>query len=208
MSLAYRISEYNRDRKWNTFLKEIVPTPEIRILDVGFSDEEHSRTDNYIEKHYPYQERLTALGVEVPVHFKARYPAVIAVHYSGGVFPFENQCFDVAWSNAVIEHVGDRQQQILFLKEIKRVAKRCFVTTPNKYFPIEVHTRTPLLHFLPKAVFDRYLIAVGQAWAAGDYMNLLSLNDIKTLLAEANITDYRVICNRLAGFTVDFVLLF
>jgi len=78
-------------------------------LDVGFSEEEFSGTDNFLERHYPYPEMITALGVDVPVTFRDRYPSVTAVHYKGGVFPFEDNQFDVAWSNAVLEHVGDRE---------------------------------------------------------------------------------------------------
>lgn len=208
MSLAYKISAYNRRRKWMLFLQTIAPTPEMRVLDIGFSENECSSTDNFIEKHYPYPERLTALGIEIPVTFKTRYPKVTAIHYNGGIFPFEDKTFDVAWSNAVIEHVGDRDKQILFIKEIKRVSMKAFITTPNIFFPVEVHTRTPLLHYLPKKVFDRYLILTGQGWAAGEYMHLLSHNDIKILLADAGISEYKIINNRLAGITLDFVVLF
>ncbi|MCM8813529.1 MAG: class I SAM-dependent methyltransferase [Candidatus Omnitrophica bacterium] len=208
MSLAYRISKFNRDRKWNLFLQEFSPTPTLRVLDIGFSENEYSSTTNYLEKHYPYQNMLTALGVDTPVKFKDRYPSVNAVHYDGGLFPFENKAFDVAWSNAVIEHVGNRDRQLQFLREIKRVAHRGYITTPNKYFPVEVHTRTPLLHYLPKAVFDKYLTFIGKKWAAGEYMHLLSLNDIKLLLADAGIAEFKVIKNRIAGIAMDFVILF
>ncbi len=61
------------------------------------------------------------------------------------------------WSNAVLEHVGTRDDQLLFLREVRRVGRRVFLTTPNRHFPVEVHTRTPLLHWLPKPVFERYL---------------------------------------------------
>lgn len=208
MSLAQRISKFNRDRKWNTFLKEISPTPTMRVLDIGFSEDEHSSTDNYIEKHYPYQNMLTAISIDIPVKFRERYPNVCAVHYDGGLFPYEEKVFDVAWSNAVIEHVGNRDKQLAFLKEIKRVSNRAFITTPNRYFPVEVHTRTPLLHYLPKAIFDKYLTLIGKRWASGDYMHLLSLNDMKSLLTDAGVANFRILKNRLAGFAIDFVILF
>ncbi|KKO20953.1 MAG: class I SAM-dependent methyltransferase [Candidatus Brocadia sp.] len=204
MSLAHRVSKYNRDRKWRAFLKEISPSPILRVLDIGFSENEYSGTDNYIEKHYPYPNMLTALGIDAPIKFKERYPSVNSVQYNGAKFPFEDKAFDVTWSNAVIEHVGSRDKQLLFLKEIKRVSRRAFFTTPNKYFPVEVHTRTMLLHYLPKIVFDKYLNLIGKTWASGDYMYLLSLNTLKSLLADAGINEYRIVKNRIAGFTMDF----
>ena len=208
MSLAYTVSAYNRQRKWDLFLSEIHPTPAMRVLDVGYSAQEHSNTDNFIEKHYPYPRQLTALGVDEPTDFACRYPEVKVVQYDGVDFPFDNGSFDVCWSNAVIEHVGNHDRQVKFLAEIARVAKTAFVTTPNRFFPIEVHTRTPLLHYLPDSVFHRYLCLIGKSWAAGDYMELLSLNDIKSIATEAGIENLRIVKNHLLGFTLHFVMLF
>jgi len=208
VSLAYKVSAWNRSRKWNLFLKQFSLSKELRVLDVGFSESEYSVTDNYIEKHYPYPENLTALGVDAPTRFTKRYPLVTAVQYDGKRFPFGDKEFDIGWSNAVIEHVGEHDDQLLFLKEIKRVCKRAFITTPNRYFPVETHTRTPFLHYLPKNLFDMYLCRVGQEWATKDYMHLLSRGDIKKLLSLAGITDYSIHENKMLGFTLDFVLTF
>ena len=208
MSFAHKISKFNRDRKWGLFINEMSPKENMRVLDIGFSENEYSNTDNYIEKYYPYRNMLTALGIDTPISFKERYPEVCVVQYDGGRFPFEDKLFDIAWSNAVIEHVGMRDRQLMFLKEINRVSKRAFITTPNKYFPVEVHTRTPFLHYLPKSVFDKYLTLIGKGWASGEYMYLLSLGEIKALLADAGIVEFEIIKNRMAGFVIDFVIIF
>jgi SAM-dependent methyltransferase len=208
VSIARTVSNFNRRRKWKSFLELIDPAPGMRVLDVGYADYEFSETDNFIEKHYPYPAMLTALTIEHPVNFESRYPQAKCVQYDGRRFPFRNSSFDVCWSNAVIEHVGDRNDQLMFLKEIKRVARRAMITTPNRYFPIEVHTRTPFLHLLPRRMFDSYLRSVGKQWATGSYMNLLSLAEIKALLREAGIVDPTIIKNRLMGFSLDFVIVF
>jgi len=202
-----RVSHWNRHRKWRLLEREMPPRPEYKVLDVGYSDEEYSITDNYIEKHYPYPDMLTALGVEDPRKFSERYPKIKAVMYDGYTFPFDDLAFDFVWSNAVVEHVGDRSAQLHFLREIHRVGRRAFVTTPNRFFPVEVHTRTPILHFLPKSIFDTYLRLVGKSWAAGSYMRLLSRRELTSLLAEAGVQDYKIHRNRLLGFTLDYVIL-
>lgn len=207
MSLAYRISAWNRERKWELFLAQVSPTPAMTVLDVGFSDEEYSPTDNYIEKHYPYPQRLTALGTDTPQQFKRRYPHVAALKYDGSRFPFADKQFDVCWSNAVLEHAGRAARQVEFLREVRRVSRRAFITTPNRNFPVEVHTRTPLLHFLPKHAFDCYLRSTGRAWATGDHMHLLTERDLRARLSGAGFADYRLVRDRLLGFTVDFVVL-
>jgi SAM-dependent methyltransferase len=208
MSFAEKVSAFNRSRKWNIFLSEFPPNSSTRLLDVGFNAIEYSSVDNYVEKHYPFPEQVTALGVDSPEAFSKRYPRVRAVRYDGNTFPFGDKDFDVCWSNAVIEHVGDEAKQLLFLQEIRRVAKRGFITTPNKMFPIEVHTRTPFLHWLPKSVFDKFLRMTGRKWAAGNYMHLLTSGKLERLLSRAGIEDYKIIRNRLFGFTLDFVVVF
>ena len=206
MSFAYQISAFNRRRKWRRFVELFQPTSELRVLDVGYSDEEYSENDNFLEKHYRWPEQITALGIETPNQFRARYPQVDVVQYDGRDFPFDDNEFDVCWSNAVIEHVGNRERQLKFLSEINRVSKAAYITTPNRFFPIEVHTRMPLLHFLPKPMFDGYLKCVGMDWAAGDYMHLMSRRDLTRLLTAAGISGYDLYQNRLGPFVLDFVV--
>jgi SAM-dependent methyltransferase len=231
MSLAYKVSGWNRNRKWQTFLNNVKTQPNFQILDVGFSEEEYSETDNFLEKHYPHLENITALCLETPEAYlhgrknseleipesvimekkkqaSSRYPQLSIVTYNGKQFPFSDKTFDVCWSNAVLEHVGDEEEQINFLKEIKRVAKVAYITTPNRYFPIEVHTHIPFLHYLPKKIFDKYLHQIGRGWAADEYMYLLSLGDLRRRLKAAGITKYKIFKNRLFFFAMDFSVVF
>jgi len=206
LRIAERFSAYNRARKWRRFTSEFAITPRTRTLDVGFNETEYSAVDNFIERHYPFPEMLTALGMDEPVQFRHRYPRVNAIRYDGARFPFEDRSFDVCWSNAVIEHVGDFQRQVSFLREIKRVSKSFYVTTPNRHFPIEVHTRLPFLHWLPKRAFDRLLPAFGKAWAAGEYMHLLSIRDIHKVCRAAGVHGYQIRANRLGGMVLDYAI--
>jgi len=203
---AYAISGWNRRRKWRAFQQAMPVGPDVELLDVGYSEREFSATDNFIEKHYPHPERITALGIEEPAEFCRRYPAVKVVQYDGSTFPFDDDAFDVVWSNAVVEHVGSREAQVKFLHEVARVGRQAWVTTPNRYFPVEVHTRRLLLHWMPKEWFDDYLRRHGDGWAAGTYMRLLWAKEIRRLLAEAGVAQYRIVRNRVGPFTLDFVV--
>ncbi|MDR0714064.1 MAG: hypothetical protein LBF89_07400 [Bacteroidales bacterium] len=99
---AESISLNNRKRKYDLFIRQLQPTSDNKILDVGFSNEEWLSGDNYLEKHYPYPHRITALGVCAFDLFQKRYPQVTAVRYDGKIFPFPDNSFEIGWSNAVI----------------------------------------------------------------------------------------------------------
>lgn len=202
-----RASDYNRERKYRLFLKIFQPDKNSKILDVGAAEKEWRDTSNLLEKRYLYPENITALGVDNFEQFNARYPKVKIVKYGGGPFPFKDNSFDFCWCNAVIEHVGDRDQQAKFLKEISRVAKRAFVTTPNRYFILESHSRVILLHYLPRDLFNRILKITGNSYP-GHLIHLLGFNDIIRLLRECKLKDYEIIRNKLLGLTIDFVIKF
>jgi SAM-dependent methyltransferase len=207
MGIAERVSAFNRKRKWECFVSEFPISPSARTLDVGFTEKEYSSVDNFIERNYPYPEMLTGLGIDDPIQFSSRYPKVKAIRYDGKTFPFDDRSFDICWSNAVIEHVGGFDRQVEFLKEIRRVSKSFYITTPNRHFPIEVHTRIPFLHWLPKPLFDSILPLFNKQWASGDYMHLLTLFDIWKVLKAAGIEHYQVRANRIFGLTLDFVII-
>jgi len=82
MKIAVRISKFNRRRKWEIFIKQFEFDNETEILDVGFNNVEDSQVDNYLEKVYPYSEKITAWGVDSSELFKAKYPKVNAVIYN------------------------------------------------------------------------------------------------------------------------------
>jgi Methyltransferase domain len=68
----------------------------------------------------------------------------------GRALPFRDGAFDVVFSNSVIEHVGDAQSQQRFACEVMRVGRAYWVQTPNRWFPVEQHLLTPVVHWLPR----------------------------------------------------------
>ena len=157
MRLADTVSLRSRKRKLELFLDELQPTPQTTVLDVGadelaFGEGDGCGTLNFFEELYPWPERITALGLQDGSGFQARYPDVRYVQGDACALPFADGEFDVVFSNAVIEHVGGRERQRLLVTEALRVGRSVFLTTPNRQFPLEVHTRLPLVHWLPDRV--------------------------------------------------------
>jgi hypothetical protein len=135
-------------------------------------------TDNFFEAHYPWPERITAVGNTELDRFAAAFPRVRAVRSDGRDLPFERGAFDLGFSNAVIEHVaGGRDGQRQFIGELCRVSRRVFVTTPNRFFPLDPHTLLPFVHWMASGErrsrllrargFDDVLDPLGPAALAG-----------------------------------------
>jgi SAM-dependent methyltransferase len=150
----------SRERKLQLFLDLLQPGPETTVLDVGVTDAPFGAgsTDNFFEALYPWPEQVTGVGRTELDRFAAAFPQVRAVRADGRDLPFANAEFDLGFSNAVVEHVaGGREGQRQFVHELCRVAQRVFVTTPNRRFPLEVHTLLPFVHWLPKGPRERLL---------------------------------------------------
>lgn len=100
------------------------------------------------------------------------------VKTDGEGLPFQDESFDVAVSNHVIEHVSDRG---LHVNEIHRVLKKggiVYLATPNKYAFIEPHFKLPFLSMLPRNIAAHYLKFIkGKEWDVFP----LSYDDIQNL---------------------------
>jgi SAM-dependent methyltransferase len=187
MRLVDAVSLRSRRRKLRLLLDELQPTAATTVLDVGVDEvgfgaeggQSGCGTHNFFEEHYPWPDRITALGLHDGTRFRRRYPGVAYVQGDACALPFPDGSFDVVYSNAVIEHVGDLGRQRLFVEEALRVGRRVFLTTPNRWFPIEVHTRLPLVHWLPQAAAGRAYDLTGRGWARENH--LLGSNDLREL---------------------------
>ena len=170
MRLTDAISLRSRRRKFALFMETMAPSAETTVLDVGADDSafgEHERcgTLNFFEQLYPWTGQITALGLNEGTRFRESFPDARYVRGDALTMPFADGEFDIVFSNAVIEHVGGREQQRRFVEESLRVARRAFVTTPNRWFPVEVHTRLPLVHWLPDPLAHRVYDLARKPWA-------------------------------------------
>lgn len=178
MPFVDAVSLRSRRRKLELLLELLAPTSETSVLDVGVDEvslgdaggESGCTTHNFFEEEYPWPSRITALGLHDGHRFRERYPRIPYVQGDACALPFDDDAFDIVFSNAVIEHVGGRERQELFVREALRVGRRVFLTTPNRWFPIEVHTRLPLVHWLPSAAAGRVYERVGKGWARENHL--------------------------------------
>ena len=188
-SIAERFLVAARERIYQDFMARMQPALSDRILDVGVSDVINNGA-NVLERAYPQQDKITACGIGHGRDFQAAFPAADYVRIEPNVrLPFDDNSFEIATSNAVLEHVGSFGHQILFVRELCRVAQRVFISVPNRYFPIEHHTALPIAHYEDNMFQIACRISGKSEWAKEENLILMTRKHLWRLAAgiEKNI---------------------
>jgi hypothetical protein len=208
-SLPTRIAKRQRQQMFNRCLGSLSPASEQTILDVGVTNDRLHDHSNYFEAWYPHKSRITAAGLEDASFLEELYPGLRFVQANALDLPFADASYDFVHSSAVIEHVGSHQNQTAFLRELWRVARRgIFVTTPNRWFPIEVHTVLPLVHYLPPAMFRAILRRLGRDFFAQEAnLNLMSGATLADAARAGGIGDFRIETVSLMGWPSNLLLI-
>ena len=194
-----------REKMYKIFIEKFKPAADTKILDVGVTCDYANASSNYFEQYYPFKEQITCVGTEDAAWLEERYPGLRFVRISpNDKLPFKDKQFDISLSNAVIEHVGSTCNQKKFVSELLRVSKVVFVTTPNRWFPIETHTMLPFLHFLPVAWWRKSLAVLGYGYySLEENLNLLDKRSLPKLFpADVSI---EVIGVKTLGFISNLV---
>ena len=180
-----------RKKIFKTFMETMKPTRQTRILDVGVTPDTTLPDSNFFEKLYPHKATLVSTSIEDISCLKKEYSGITFIQTEKKSLPFCDNAFDIVFCSAVLEHVGERPAQINFLKELLRVSKRFFITTPNRQFPVEFHTFLPFIHWLPQPLHQNILERLGMPfWAKTKNLNLLSPQTIPPMFppcTEVNI---------------------
>jgi len=207
-SLAVRIATWQRRNMYVRFVEDCGVTSYDSILDLGVTSDRSYTSSNYLEAWHPHKERITAAGIDDASFLEAQYPGVRFVYANGLNLPFPDQSFEVVHSSAVLEHVGAASNQAAYVLECTRVARKAvFLTTPNRWFPVEFHTLLPLVHWLPKRNFRWLLRRVGMDFFADEgNLNLLSRRELERLVTERDSFDFRVSSVALLGWPSNLLL--
>jgi SAM-dependent methyltransferase len=156
--------------------------PEERILDVG------AGRGGALER-FNTTNPITAVDV-APLEDGWLSQQNVEVKVADGTnLPFGDGEFPVAFSSSVIEHIP-KDLQPAFAAEIRRVGRRYFVQTPNRYFPIEPHYQLPLFQFLPertRRALNRRFTLGWRERGSWEEANLLSAGDLRRLFPDAEI---------------------
>ncbi|MEJ2405114.1 MAG: methyltransferase domain-containing protein [Candidatus Thiodiazotropha sp.] len=122
----------------------------VNIVDIGGTE----KYWNIVHREFLEEFRVKITIINLPGRsLPDNYGPFTFIHGDGcEMSAFDTNSFDIAHSNSVIEHIGDWSKMVVFSNELKRVAKKYFIQTPNYWFPIEPHCMTPFFHWLPKPI--------------------------------------------------------
>ena len=190
--IASWLSATARAKMFARFVEIMKPSSCDSVLDLGVTCDSTRFESNYFEALYPWKKQITCAGTEDGSHLEPFVSKFVRVK-AGEKLPFKDKQFDITFSSATIEHVGGISEQREFVQEISRVSKSFFITTPNRWCPMEFHTSLPLIHFLPAKIYRRILPLIGMTyWSKEENLNLLSKKDIAKMGAGTTIEDVKL----------------
>jgi Methyltransferase domain len=152
-------------RAWiyQRFWETMQPTAEMRVADFGVSGRRDGRNRLHFELAYPWRHQVTAIGraEEQAGWYAEELPGLTFLEADLRSIPLPDNYFDIGICNAVVEHAGTYDEQLALVREVCRVSRSVMFTTPNKSFPVEVHTFVPFAHWLPDQQFRAVLRTLG-----------------------------------------------
>jgi ubiquinone/menaquinone biosynthesis C-methylase UbiE len=178
------------------------------VLDVGSSPSDLKSENMFLKKFIKYK-KLTCFSNQDLKPIKKKFINFFYVVGDARNMKFKDNSFDLVHSNATIEHVGSDKMQLKFLSECLRVSKKfVFITTPNKYFPVDFHTKIPFLHWLPHNIYNFILKLLGDNFFRyKKNLNLISFKKMNLYCKKLKIQNYDIIFHNFLFLKSNIILI-
>ena len=177
-------------------------------LDIGTTSDDKNASSNIVIKNIKNIDKFKCISDQMvnSNFFNKKLKKSITEEFS------ENELYefssDLVISNATIEHVGGELKQKKMIENIIKLTKKIFIiTTPNRFYPIELHSKIPLIHWFPKSTYRKILKFLGLSFYANEEnLNLLSANELKKMLNNQKIT-YEIKFIKLMFFKSNIIII-
>ena len=206
--LLNKILLENRERILNIFFNEINYNDEISLLDIGTTANIDKNHNLILQKTLKNKNIVCLSNQDCSILQKRNKNIKNVIIGDGRNTMLQNNSFDIAHSNATIEHVGSFESQVSFVREMLRISKEsAFIQTPNKFFPIDFHTVLPFVHWLPKKIHRKILKFLKlDFYSKEENLNLLTIKELKKICEILNIKKYKILKYKLFFLTSNLIL--
>jgi hypothetical protein len=181
-----------RKKRFENFVRILNISKADRIIDIGGYEQ--------IWEGSGLEKQVTLLNLKFPEKKNSKFNNVEGD--ACNMKMIADKSFDVAFSNSVIEHVGNFQRQKDFASEVIRVSSRYWIQTPYKYFPIEPHVLFPFFDLLPMQI--KKMVALNWKYSHFRRLNmdvmdelsrlrLLTRKEMKTLFSGSSIYSEKIL---------------
>lgn len=195
-----------RRRRMKRFYQIFNPSRGTRVLDIGGAPNTW-----LVESRYKTAFPVTLVNLRFPDRHLLTDDRFTAVEGEATHLPFADSNFDIAFSNSVIEHMTTWERQQAFASEARRVARKLWIQTPARSFPIEPHLLTPFFQYFPSSLqarMARYFTLWGLLTKPSKLevqemlcdIRLLTYQEMKRLFPDCSIIKERVL-----GITKSYV---
>jgi ABC-type sugar transport system ATPase subunit len=178
------------------------------VLDVGTTSDEQNTSSNLIVKSLTNVSEFHSISDQkiTSSFFKKTLQKSITENFSEK--EIKKLRSDLVVSSATIEHVGNNNNQKMMLSNMIKLSKNIIIiTTPNRFHPVDFHTKIPFIHWLPKTIHRKILKFLNLSfYSKEDNLNLLSKSDFIQLAKDENIT-YEFKYIRLLGFISNLIFI-
>ncbi|QDZ27478.1 methyltransferase domain-containing protein [Noviherbaspirillum sp. UKPF54] len=205
---VYKIfQDYFRPRRKRAFMKLF---PEVAsgapVVDLG-------GTAGWWKEDFPESVDISIVNIDDDHREEVTQSGFKFFRTDGRSLPFADKEFHLAFSNSVIEHVGDLGDQKRFAHEAMRCGRKLYLQTPNKWFPVEPHLMTAFIQWLPFKMSRRLLryfslwglVAKPSQKQIDEFLRttrLLSRSELKQIFPTAQIKEEKFL-----GMTKSFIVL-
>lgn len=205
---VYKIfQDYFRPRRKRAFMQRF---PDVAagapVLDIG-------GTAGWWKEDFPKNINISIVNIDDDHRQEVTESGFAFFQTDGRSLPFADHQFSLAFSNSVIEHVGDFQDQKRFAQEAMRCGRNLYLQTPNKWFPVEPHLMTAFIQWLPFKLSRRLLryfslwglVAKPSQKQIDEFLRttrLLTRSELKHLFPNAQIEEEKFL-----GLTKSFVVI-
>jgi SAM-dependent methyltransferase len=196
----FSLGNWFRDRRFLFFEKKVteliesgqLQTP-VRILDIGGAD------SFWINRGWGNNPNfhITLVNLDFSPTPEKYSNLVKVIGDATDLNQYSAEDFDIVFSNSVIEHLYNKENQIKMANECRRIGKRYFVQTPNRYFFIEPHYLLPFFQFLPRklrvTILTKTPLSRGKRWNAKyarqyvDEIRLLNKKEMRELFPKSQL---------------------